>query len=130
MRFELTPEQKQSIVELKYCQGWPHLLDALQARIDTVADRLAVETDGPKALRILALWQALREVAMILKWTPDALAEDLEEEARQKQPDAPLDETASPAAKAQIFALLKKYHVLRENGAVPSQEESQDEGVE
>lgn len=131
---ELTPEQKQSVVELKYMQGWPLLLDALQARIDTVSDRLATELDGPRALRILAMWQALREVAMVLKWTPENLAEDLEEEARAKQPEAPLDETASPAAQAQVFAVLKKYHAMQQSGSIPVGDEIPvgeiNEGVE
>jgi len=118
----LTPEQKQAVVELKYTPGWPLLLDALQARIDWTADRLDAEEDGPKALRILAKWQALREVAALLKWTPEALAEDLEEEARAKEPDGVTEETASPSAKAQILATLRRYHELREAAAAQESE--------
>ena len=123
--FALTPEQKQSVVELTYMPGWPLILDALQARIDWVADRLAAETDGPKALRILAKWQALREEAAVLKLTPDALAEDLAEEERQKTPDAPIDEAASPSAKAQVLAVIKKYHAMQAAGAIPLDENSE-----
>ncbi len=108
----LTKEQREAVVELAHMPGWPILLDALQARIDYIGDELGRAMVPDLILRLQSKWQALREVAHILRSTPVLLLNELKEEAKDAPPGP--EQEPAPEVKAHVMQVLRTMQALRE----------------
>lgn len=75
----ITLEQTEQIAALTYDPGYILLMDALQAQIDDLANRLD-EAHGSDEQHLLGRWRAMRQTRNILTAMPQEIALRIEEE--------------------------------------------------
>ncbi len=70
--------QLKNVAELKHNPGFLLLLDAIQARIDTLSNELTLAKSEDES-KLLAQWRAMRDIFCILRGTPEEFAMQLME---------------------------------------------------
>lgn len=79
----LTTKDKQTIAALTSHPGYKLLLEAIQAEIDYLQDELQESDSETTDKRLVDKWRALRKTLIILKFKPQEIAEDLDQEKEE-----------------------------------------------